>query len=73
LVLKYVIDAILQDKKTFPNGPPSLDQTYLLIGLYIFVKFFSDFLGYLREIPYARMAANAEISISHDVYDHVQR
>jgi ABC-type transport system involved in Fe-S cluster assembly fused permease/ATPase subunit len=27
----------------------------------------------LREIPYATMAAQAEISIAHDVYDHVQR
>ena len=27
----------------------------------------------MREIPYATMAAQAEISIAHDVYDHVQR
>ena len=33
----------------------------------------SDLLNYLREIPYATMSALAEISIAHDVYDHVQR
>lgn len=33
----------------------------------------ADFLGYVREIPFANMGAIAEISIAYDVYDHVQR
>jgi ABC-type transport system involved in Fe-S cluster assembly fused permease/ATPase subunit len=36
-------------------------------------KFGADFINNIREIPYANMAAAAEISIAHDVYDHVQR
>lgn len=44
----------------------------LIIG-YALVKFLGDFLNNIREIPYANMAAAAEISIAHDVYDHVQR
>jgi len=52
---------------------PSESETYLLIGIYVGVKFIADFLNYIREIPFANMAATAEISIAHDVYDHVQR
>jgi len=36
-------------------------------------KFAYDIFNNLREVPYARMAATAEISIAHDVYDHIQR
>jgi len=84
LILKEVIDSIVcqedevQESDTFflrsaENGCPSENETYAIIGLYAFVKFFADFLNYIREIPYANMAAVAEISIAHDVYDHVQR
>ena len=45
----------------------------MLIGIYAAFKLLYDLLNNLREIPYAYMAAAAEISIAHDVYDHVQR
>lgn len=72
LVIKEVIDSIICDRKT-DSTCPSVNDTYWLIGLYAGVKFASDFVNYIREIPYANMAAKAEISIAHDVYDHVQR
>lgn len=88
LLLKEVIDAIICDEsktvdmeksyfiKTFKaddTGCPSSEETYILIGFYAGIMFFADFLNYMREIPYATMSAQAEISIAHDVYDHVQR
>lgn len=36
-------------------------------------KFLVEAIKATREIPYSNMAALAEISITHDVYDHVQR
>jgi ABC-type multidrug transport system fused ATPase/permease subunit len=71
ILLKFAVDAI-----TCAGGVqtcPSPQQTYLLIGAYAVCKFLADFINYIREIPYTRMAANAEIKISHTVYDHVQR
>lgn len=44
-----------------------------MIIAYAMTKFGADFINNIREIPYANMAAAAEISIAHDVYDHVQR
>lgn len=84
LLLKEVIDAITCEAKTVKTtdkfllrkeefGCPSEQETYILVGLYAIVKFLNDFINYIREIPYANMAALAEISIAHDVYDHVQR
>jgi hypothetical protein len=73
ILLKYVIDAIICDRTTFADGCPSEQQTYILIIAYAVVKFLGDFFNNIREIPYANMAASAEISIAHDVYDHVQR
>mmetsp|Transcript_14338 Transcript_14338/g.24413 ORF Transcript_14338/g.24413 Transcript_14338/m.24413 type:complete len:327 (-) Transcript_14338:1052-2032(-) len=71
ICLKFAVDAI-----TCSDGVsqcPTNQETYLLIGLYALCKFAADFLNYIRELPYARLAATAEISIAHDVYDHVQR
>jgi ABC-type multidrug transport system fused ATPase/permease subunit len=84
LVLREVIDTIIceEDKleetdsflvRSADAGCPSETETYMIIGLYALVKFTADFINYIREIPYANMAAVAEISIAHDVYDHVQR
>ena len=73
ILLKYAVDAIICDEETFPNGCPSQQETYMLIIGYAVCKFAGDFLNNIREIPYANMAATAEISIAHDVYDHVQR
>lgn len=72
ILLKFVIDAIICDKETTFDCPTE-QETYLLIVAYACVKFATDFLNNIREIPYANMAATAEISIAHDVYDHVQR
>jgi len=58
---------ILQPNETCPSE----QETYILILVYIGVKFSNDFINYFREYPYANMAAFAEISITDDVYDHV--
>ena len=84
LILREVIDSIICEEEkleageTFllrggEGGCPSENETYLIIGIYALVRFGADFLTYIREVPYANMAAVAEISIAHDVYDHVQR
>lgn len=84
LLLKEVVDAITCEADAVKTtdkfllreesyGCPSEQETYILIGIYAVVKFLNDFINYIREIPYANMAALAEISIAHDVYDHVQR
>jgi len=69
IVLKLAVDAITCSKGI--GECPSVQETYLFIGLYALCKFLADTLNYIREIPYAAMAAQAEISIAHDVYDHV--
>ena len=71
LILKYVIDAIICDRQAEDSECPSEQQTYILIISYACAKFGEDLINNLREIPYANMAASAEISIAHDVYDHV--
>ena len=86
LLLKEVVDAIICDDskkedleasyfikmfKDDDTGCPSVEETYILIGLYAGCMFLADFLNYIREIPYATMSALAEISIAYDVYDHV--
>jgi hypothetical protein len=73
LILKQAVDAIICDHKDEDSDCPSEQQTYIFIIAYAFAKFGEDLLNNLREIPYANMAATAEISIAHDVYDHVQR
>jgi hypothetical protein len=39
--------------------------------MYVALQFCGDFINYTREVPFANMGAVAEISIAHDVYDHV--
>lgn len=73
LLLREAIDAIICDRSEEDNECVSEQQTYILIILYAMTKFGGDLVNNIREIPYANMAAAAEISIAHDVYDHVQR
>jgi ABC-type bacteriocin/lantibiotic exporter with double-glycine peptidase domain len=73
ILLKYAIDGIICDRSEEVNECPTEQETYMYILAYAIFKFGYDLLNTLREIPYARMAATAEISIAHDVYDHVQR
>ena len=76
LLLKAVIDAMTCVPAKDKDGKvtkecPDAQQVYVLIGVYAAFKLLYDLLNNLREIPYAYMAAAAEISIAHDVYDHV--
>lgn len=75
IVLKYAVEAIICDPDSLKGEEvcPTATETYLLIGLYGGIKFLGDFINYMREIPFAYMSARAEISIAHDVYDHVTR
>ena len=50
---------------------PDEFHTYMIVILYAVCKFSYDALNYIREVPYANMGAVAEISIAHDVYDHI--
>ena len=40
--------------------------------MYTGIKFLYEMLNTLRDIPYQRMAATAEIAIADEVYHHVQ-
>lgn len=71
LILKYAIDAIICDRNSQDIVCPSEQQTYILIIAYAGAKFAEELINNLREIPYANMAASAEITIAHDVYDHI--
>ena len=84
IVMKETIDSIVCTEQTIgqtrifwmhggQHGCPTESEIYSIIALYISVKFATDFLSYIREIPFAEMGAVAEISIANDVYDHVQR
>jgi len=44
----------------------------MLILLYAVTKFVAEFLNYIREIPFAYIAANAEKYIAALVYRHIQ-
>jgi len=50
----------------------SEEETYALILMYTGIKFLYEMLNTLRDIPYQRMAATAEIAIADEVYHHVQ-
>lgn len=50
----------------------SPEETISLILIYSVTRFSVDFLSTLRDIPFQRMAANAEIAIADEVYHHVQ-
>lgn len=73
LILGKAVDAIICDRSQELNDCPSEHETYVLIIIYAMTRFAGDTIKYIREIPYANMAAAAEISIAHDVYDHIQR
>lgn len=81
LILKEVVDAMicveepgLEDGANESNGKCRSEyDTYVLIILYAFCKLAMDTFNYIREVPYAIMASQAEISIAHDVYNQVQR
>lgn len=70
LILAKTINAIVCDSSK--GKCPSTYETYFLIGLYSAFKLSYDLLNNFREIPYANMAATAEIQISKEVYEHVQ-
>ena len=80
LVLKQVVRNITcaDDKTTTADGsadaPKCADAhaTYMLIIIYAVTKFAAEFLNYVREIPFAYMAANAEKHIAAIVYRHIQ-
>jgi len=48
------------------------EETYALILMYTGIKFAYEVLNTLRDLPYQRMAATAEINIADEVYFHVQ-
>jgi len=82
LILKEVVDSIVcnpaQKRKDWlfnfsDRKCRTEEEVYILIGIYAFSKLLTDTINYLREIPFSYVAAKAEISIAHDVYDHVQR
>jgi len=80
LVLKQVVQNITcADDKTKPaDGSADTEKcadahaTYMLIIIYAVTKFAAEFLNYVREIPFAYMAANAEKHIAAIVYRHIQ-
>ena len=59
LILAKTINAIVCDSSK--NKCPSSYETYFLIAVYSAFKLCYDLLNNFREIPYANMAATAEI------------
>jgi hypothetical protein len=49
----------------------SEEETYALILMYTGIKLAYEVINTLRDIPYQRMAATAEITIADEVYHHV--
>mmetsp|Transcript_11579 Transcript_11579/g.19564 ORF Transcript_11579/g.19564 Transcript_11579/m.19564 type:complete len:318 (+) Transcript_11579:279-1232(+) len=74
LILKSIITAITCDEgtTTLADGCPDAQYVYLLIVAYACLKFASDFLNYIREIPFSYISANAEKHIAKEVYSHIQ-
>lgn len=80
LVLKQVVQNITctEDKAKPASGSaeaskcPDAHATYMLIIIYAVTKFAAELLNYIREIPFAYMAANAEKHIAAIVYRHIQ-
>lgn len=75
-----IVDAIIcQGKNNEVEGVkelkecPTQEETYTYIMFYAGIKLAYDMLHTYREIPFAKMQSQAEVSIAHDVYDHVQR
>jgi len=53
------------------TGCPDSQQIYTWIAIYACMKFFAEFLNYMREIPFAYVSANAELHIATMVYRHI--
>jgi hypothetical protein len=51
---------------------PTATENYSLIIIYAVTRFISDFLNYIRELPFAEIGANAEKQIAAMVYRHIQ-
>lgn len=71
LILKKVIQNItcVEDTLTQCASPA---ENYSLIVIYAVTRFISDFLNYIRELPFAEIGANAEKNIAAMVYRHIQ-
>ena len=54
------------------EGCPDHEGIYIWILLYALTKFGAEFVNYIREIPFAYIAANAEKHIAAIIYEHVQ-
>jgi hypothetical protein len=54
------------------NECPDREESYILIIAYAVTKFLSDFLNYLREIPFTYISANAEKHVATTVFKHIQ-
>lgn len=77
LVLKAVIENISCVEKPADGDIPAVTcpdahTNYMLIIIYAVTKFAAEFLNYIREIPFAYIAANAEKHIAAKVYQHIQ-
>ena len=42
-----------------------------MIGMYALTRFSAEFVNYIREIPFANVAASAEVHIAHMVFNHI--
>ena len=80
LVLKEVINSMICDPKKEKNDwlvdfsdkkCRTNEEIYILIGIYAATKFLTDICNNIREWPFAHLTAKVEISIAHDVYDHI--
>lgn len=71
LILKKIIDNILCEEDGSKQCPSSAEN-YALIACYASTRFVSDFLNFIRELPFAEIGANAEKQIAAMVYAHIQ-
>ena len=71
---KIVSDIGCDDSNTkYQDGCPDTHSIYMLIIIYACTKFGAELLNYLREVPFAYVAANAELHVATKVYRHIQR
>ena len=80
MILKEVVDSIICDPaKKRTNWLFEINdekcrtefEVYILIAIYAAAKLSKDAIAFIREVPYSYVSAMAEISIAHDVYDHI--
>lgn len=75
IFLMLAINGILckpEDQLSTDAECPTHEEVYMYILIYAGFKIGYDFIHSFREIPFAWMSAQAEISIANDVYFHVQ-